>query len=255
MQEVELEYGKQMRQGLANEFCFVEPDAVKRKMKWMFGGGVALALLSMSPLPVILSVTVIWGMPYAFLRIIQKRRRKLFEKQLGQALPQISSILHAGHSFERALEALVRSHPNPLAQELQMVLKEVRLGSGLDEALESLLVRFPSKDLEVVTRAVGISRRVGSNLAESFDRVAEMIRGRNALRDKLQALTAQGKVQAWVAISMPIGMSFVLRFVSPDYLDPLFYHWIGQLTIGVSILMMLIGGIWIHKISKMELVR
>jgi len=125
----------------------------------------------------------------------------------------------------------------------------------MDRALENLLNRFPGRDQEIVVRAVGISRRVGSNLAEAFDRVADMVRSRAVLRNRLRALTAQGRMQAWIAIALPLFLTFALRYISPFYLDPLFHSRKGNLTLILTGLWMLIGAIWVQKISRVELLR
>jgi tight adherence protein B len=126
------------------------------------------------------------------------------------------------------------------------------MGVPIEASLKGLSDRFPGRDLEVVVQAVTISRKVGSNLAEAFDRVSEMVRTRAALRDKLSALTTQGRMQGWIAISMPFVMTLALSILAPGYLTPLFSTPVGQAVTGVAILMMALGGAWILKISRTE---
>ncbi|HLG18335.1 MAG TPA: type II secretion system F family protein [Bdellovibrionota bacterium] len=252
---MESEWLKMVRQGLANEFLFIEPHTFRQRTRWIAFAGLLATLLFRSLLPLAVCLASAWLLPYLFLRLLQRRRRALFHKQFSVVLPQLSSILRAGHTFERAVEALTRTQPPPLNQELELVLKELRLGVSMESALESLLERFPSRDLEIVVRAVGISRRVGSNLAEAFDRVAEMIRARSALRDRLSALTAQGKVQTWVAIAMPIVMTGALQMIAPGYLKPLLTTTTGHLLLALCAIAMTLGGFWIHRICRAELLR
>ena len=252
---MESEWLGMVQQGLSQEFYFVDPRSLKNKTRLIALGGLVVSLVMTSIFPFLLALLLGWGLPYLLIKMIQKRRQSLFSKQFASVLPQLSSILRAGHTFERAIESIARTQPPPLSQELGLVLKEIRLGTSMDRALENLLNRFPGRDQEIVVRAVGISRRVGSNLAEAFDRVADMVRSRAVLRNRLRALTAQGRMQAWIAIALPLFLTFALRYISPFYLDPLFHSRKGNLTLILTGLWMLIGAIWVQKISRVELLR
>lgn len=238
--------------GLSKEFWFIEPSRLKRKIRWALAIGALLSVVLFSPIPLFLLLGFVWFLPHGFLRLVQRRRQKKLERQLTTVLPAISASLRAGHTFERAIETLVRTTPPPISQEFELALKEIRLGATLDRALENLARRCPFRDLEIVVRAVQISARAGSNLAEAFDRVAETVRARASLRDRVAGLTAQGRLQAWVAIAMPIALTLILNLIAPEYLAPLFQTGVGRLLLGIAAVAMAAGGIWIHRISRRE---
>ena len=242
-----------IRYGLSQEFFFIKPSALRWFVRLASISGLALALVLGSPFPALVGLSLAWYLPSLILRAIQHQRRKLFHKQFGAILPQISSILHAGHTFERAIESLRKIQPAPLRQELELLLKELQLGTPMEIALENLCQRFPGRDLEILARAISISRRVGSNLAEAFDRVSEVIRSRTALQNRLASLTAQGRMQAGVAIAMPFAMVAIMTFITPGYLNPFFYTLTGRFLMGVSLVFLTIGGIWVYKISNSRL--
>ncbi len=245
----------QLSDRMSEAFWFMEPAKLRRTVRLLVAISALASLLTFSWVPVVLGISALLAAPAVVLRFVQRRRRSLFEKQFSMALPQLSSILHAGQSFERAVETLVRTSPDPLAQEFQLVLKELQLGHPMDAALEGLLSRFPGRDLEIVVRAVQMSRRVGSNLAEVFDRVAEMLRQRAGVRDRLAALTAQGRMQAWIATALPVLLLVPLQFLAPGYITPLFTTALGRLILAGCAVSLTIGGIWAHKISRMEVLR
>jgi tight adherence protein B len=62
-------------------------------------------------------------------------------------------------------------------------------------------------------------------------------------------------MQAWVAMALPGVMLGGLTYLAPDYLDPLFHTSMGNALLGVSAVGLAIGGVWIHKICRMELMR
>jgi tight adherence protein B len=252
LRKLQEEYLAFVRQGLAREFVFVEPGWLKKRLAWALILGAGVSVVTWSPLPCAAAAILGGITPYALLGYVKTRRKKLFEKQLAEALPQLSSILKAGHTFERALESLSRTSPNPLGQELQLVLKELQMGVSLSTSLDHLLSRFSFRDLEIVVRAVQMSRRVGTNLKEVFDRVGEMMRERAKARERLSALTAQGRMQAWIAIAMPVLLVVPLEWVSPGYLDPLWKTGTGRLVVLICALFLVVGGVWVHKISRAE---
>jgi tight adherence protein B len=252
---VEAEWLSLFNRGLSHEFFFFDVGEMKRWIRILIAICFVLSLITFSPLPIVIGLVAIWGIPYFSLRSVQLWRRNRFQKQFANVLPLVASTLRAGHSFERALESLSRTQPNPMAQELELVLKEVRLGATLDEALQSLLQRFPIRDLEILITAISISRRVGSNLAEVFSKVSDMVQTRQNLKNRLSSLTAQGRVQGWIAIIMPIALLLIVRLMAPDYLDPLFHTSKGHIVLLICAAKLTLGGIWIHKIAHMELIR
>jgi tight adherence protein B len=241
-----------VERGLWKEFLFIQPERLKRNTRRALLTGFLLSLACSSPFPVLLAAAFIWFAPAASICFLTNRRRKQLQGQLSRALPTISATLRAGHTFERAVETLTRTESPPISQEFELVLKEIRFGTTLEQALENLVRRCPLRDLEVMVRAVQISARAGSNLAEAFDRVAEMVRARTLLKDRVSALTAQGRLQAWVSIGLPAALLPVLQLVDPGYLAPLFETGAGRLLLGVAGAALLVGGVWIHRISRME---
>ncbi|MFH1017124.1 MAG: type II secretion system F family protein [Pseudomonadota bacterium] len=255
MKRLETERLTSVRRWLWKEFVFVELRHLRTAARGAMGLSAALSLLWVSPWPLLVGVGAIWILPELGARQFARARRKRFDRQLGTALPKIVSVLQAGHTFERALESLSLTEPNPLAQELGLVLKERRLGVALETSLQHLLERFPGRDLEMVVRAVSVSQKSGSSLSDAFNSVADLILKRRALMDRLSSVTAQGRAQAWIAITMPILLLAALRFVDPSYIEPLFSTGSGRAVLILCSLLLSAGGFWIHKIAHMELIR
>ncbi|MFH1262849.1 MAG: type II secretion system F family protein [Pseudomonadota bacterium] len=238
--------------GLAKEFFFIEPTRMKKLLRTGLFVAISGSLLLRSAIPLVLLLPAIWFGPERLIRWVQSSRQRKLERQLQTVLPTLSATLRAGHTFERALEALSETASPPISQEFELVLKEVRLGVPLEAALDHFAERYPFRDLEIMVRAVQISTRAGSNLAEAFDRVAQTVLARAALRDRVATLTAQGRLQAWVAIAMPVALTAILQLMAPEYLAPLFESGGGRLLLLVAAVALTIGGIWIHKISRAE---
>ena len=76
--------------------------------------------------------------------------------------------------------------------------------------------RIGSKNFEFVITAVTIQRQVGGSLAELFDMVAETVRQRQQFARKIKALTAMGRMSAYVLVGLPFFMALVITLMNPS---------------------------------------
>ena len=177
------------------------------------------------------------------------RRQKKFGDQLDNTLQLFAGSLRAGHSMLRAVDAVAKESEAPTSEELARVVAETRLGKGLDEALLSTAERMKSEDTSWVAQAVGIQREVGGDLAEILDRVARTIRERNQIKRQVSALSAEGKMQAYILMTLPPVIVLVLSVINREYILPLFTTGIiGYGLVGMALAMFAIGGFWMKKI-------
>lgn len=190
--------------------------------------------------------------PYMALKSRQQRRSKMLSQQLPDALDMLSGSLRSGFSVLRAMQ-VVRSqmHP-PIAEEFGRVVDEVQYGIPLESALDNLVTRTGSYDLELIVSAVQTQLSVGGNLAEIFDGIGEMIRERVRLLGELQAATAEGRLSAGILLAMPFVMAFLVNIMSPGYLAPLFKSQLGLILVGVALLLMGVGAIIMRKLIDID---
>lgn len=170
--------------------------------------------------PIIGGVVGVGGLffPRFYVSYKQGQRLREFERQLPDTLSLWVNALRSGYSVLQAMEAIAKEAPEPTAVEFQRVVQEVQLGISMDDALEHLLVRMPSDDLDLVNTAVNIQREVGGNLAEILDSIAYTIRDRIRLKGEIRVLTSQGRATGWLISLLPIGLTIFLYTASPDYM-------------------------------------
>ncbi len=170
--------------------------------------------------PIIGGVVGVGGLffPRFYVSYKQGQRLREFERQLPDTLSLWVNALRSGYSVLQAMEAIAKEAPEPTAIEFQRVVQEVQLGISMDDALEHLLVRMPSDDLDLVNTAVNIQREVGGNLAEILDSIAYTIRDRIRLKGEIRVLTSQGRATGWLISLLPIGLTMFLYMASPDYM-------------------------------------
>jgi tight adherence protein B len=179
-------------------------------------------------------------------------RLSAFNKQLPDTITLLSNSLRAGSSFLQSIELVSREGGPPMSEEMGRVVREVNLGLGMEEALQNLVRRIKSDDLDLMVTAIGIQQQVGGNLAEILDTIAFTIRERVRIKGEINTLTAQGRVSGYLVAFLPIGLGAVLNMINPAFMQPLFTQTIGRILIGVGVVMMTIGFLAIRKITDIK---
>jgi len=192
----------------------------------------------------------VFAVPFGSLKLLQrkvKRRRTDFIAQLPDTLQMLGSMLRAGYGLVQALDAVASESEEPTRNLLGQVMLEVRTGRDLIESLRTVAAKVDSLDFDWVVVGIEISRDVGSDLASTLDTVAETVRERENLRGQISALTAEGRLSAYVMLVLPpiVGvMSFVMN---KDFAGVLF-EGIGIVLLAATGFLMFIGFIWMQSI-------
>lgn len=180
------------------------------------------------------------------------REKRRFENQLPDTLTLLSTSLRAGYSLLQAVEAVAAEAPDPTAREFGRAIAEARLGRSVTEALDGITERTQSKDFEWAVMAIEIQREVGGNLAEVLQTVADTMLQRNRLRGEIRALTAEGRISAFVLGALPFVMGLFLWSTNRDYIQPLFEETFGLIALGVGGVLMAAGIVWLRKIINID---
>jgi tight adherence protein B len=190
--------------------------------------------------------------PSIALKIALDRRADKLREQLPDVLTIMASSLRAGHSFLQALDTVAKEIAQPARDEFARVVAEIRLGRAAEDALEALSERVGSPDFKWAVLAVNIQREVGGNLAEILDTVSDTLRERATMRRQIKVLTAEGRLSAWVLTLLPIGIGLYMFSVNPDYIGLLFTDRLGWIFLGVAVILMGLGILWMRKIVNID---
>ncbi|HEY4751864.1 MAG TPA: type II secretion system F family protein, partial [Candidatus Limnocylindrales bacterium] len=174
--------------------------------------------------PIVLLVGGLIGfmLPRFYLGRRKAGRIGAFNKQLPDTITLIANALRAGSSFLQAIELVVREARPPISTEFGRVIREVNLGLAFDTALENMVRRVRSDDLELMATAIAIQHQVGGNLAEILDSIAFTIRERVRIQGEIRTLTAQQRLSGYVVGFLPIGLAGFLFIAAPQFMSPMF---------------------------------
>lgn len=234
-------------------FLFIDP----RKLFAVNLASMALVPLLVSILtgsallavPVLLMMAFFPRLLYAWMR---NRRMRRFEEQLPDALMMLAGGMRAGIGLNAAMAQLVTETPAPLGQEFTLLLREQRLGLQLEQSLANLARRVPTQTTTLVVSAMRIATETGGGLAETLERTAHTVRSRLQMEGKIGALTAQGKLQAWVVGALPLLLMLVLNKMEPEAMSYLWHDRIGWATLAVIAVLEGLGIYVIRRIVAID---
>jgi len=223
------------------------------------GGGFVAYLLQTHIASFIIGGLVGFFAPRFYVKRQQAVRVRKFDDQLGDMLNLMTNGLRAGYSTNQAMEAVSRELPAPICDEFRRVVQEMQIGIPMERALENLLRRIPSEDLDFVVTAINVQREVGGNLSEILDTISFTIRERVRIKGEIRVMTANVRTSGAILSLIPVGLALALWFLSPEYIGEFFAEngfipqpLCGFIAVGVVVGLILAGYFVMMKIADIE---
>ena len=235
---------------------FIETDQKKVTRALLAGsfGLGALAFLAVWPhygLGVVLGSALTfagWTAPLVIMRGMWERRCTQLTNQMVDGMTIMANGMKAGQSLTQSMERVVENIPGPIAQEFGLCLYKVRLGSSVEDALNEMGERVPRQDVQMFVTAVNILKETGGNLVETFQTITNTVRERQKVEKKIEALTAQGTMQAVIITLVPLLLLVVFLILDPNYVMPLFTKPLGWVCLAMMLTLQTVGLIVMRKI-------
>jgi tight adherence protein B len=245
--------GSRTESDLAQMFVFIGA----RQLLWMTLIMLVLATLiarllrlPWAYLPAVLLLAAL--APRVLVRVLRAKRRRRISLQLPDALALWAGLLRAGLGVMPALSQVAQRQPGPLGEEWRLLLNQLRLGLGIDTAFAGLRDRVGQADLAMLSTLLRTHRELGGNLAESLQRLADLLRQRLAMEARIASLTAQGRLQGIVVGVLPLLLLAVLYFMEPAAMRMLHSTWQGWVALGLIALLEACGFLLIRRIVRID---
>jgi len=179
--------------------------------------------------------------PRFYLKYRQRRRLRQFGEQLPDTITLLANSLRAGSSFLQGIELVTREARPPISEEFERVVREMQLGMALQPALNNLVRRVASEDLELMVTAIQIQATVGGNLATVLDSIAFTIRERIRIVGEINTLTAMQRYSGYVITLLPVGLAGILFLISPGYISVMLENPPEMLGLPLGVVFFIIG--------------
>jgi Flp pilus assembly protein TadB len=228
--------------------------------EWVLAGAGASLVVAIAatvlfgnvPIALVLGALAGWlGMKVA-LNFLIARRRARFADQLPDMLQFVAGSLRSGFSLGQAMDAAVREDTQPVAGEFSRALAESRIGVDLEDALDQVADRMESADLRWTVIAIRIQRETGGNLAEVLGNTVDTMRERAMLKRHVRALSAEGRLSAYILVSLPIFTGGWIFLTRRSYLRPMYTSTVGLIMLAIAAMLVGGGALWMKKLVKVE---
>lgn len=250
-------YGQRFNQTVETQleraYLFIDPRRLLTlNMVLVLAAAIVAYLISGSPLLGACAAMLAGCVPRLALRWIKFSRRERFRAQLPDLMLLTAGGLRAGGSLWQALAQTSAEMAPPARQEVDMMLREQRLGVAMEEALSNLERRMDVEEMRLLGAALRIAYETGGNLAETLEALSESTRRKQALEAKVRALTSQGRLQGWVMGLLPLLLGVVLFQLEPIAMRALFTTWYGWLVCGVILVLQSLGFFFVRRIVTVD---
>jgi tight adherence protein B len=232
--------------GFAWKYYYRYTGHLERRLRQMFiftpgriivFGQAAVAFLLVT-LHILYEVPFLWFFlivvaigPVAYIEYLRRKRVDDVDKQLDNFILTVANALKTTPSIGAAFQSVAGVIMNPLKQEVELALKEMKVGSSLDQALLQMAARVGSRQLDSTLSAILIGRQVGGNLPKVLETTASNLREMQRLDGVIRTKTADGKMQLWVIGAMPFAMLVGMNAMWPGYFEPLKHSFTGYMII------------------------
>lgn len=224
--------------------------SLERKLRNMFvttrgshiAGGQLVALLVVAGIALGLSspywflgLPLVAVAPAAYIERMRRERLARIENKVDSFILTLANALKSTPSIGNALayaETLVAA---PMDEEIGLALKEIRVGTTIDQALLNMSARIRSPQLDATLAGILIGRQVGGDLPRILETTAETLREIARLQGVVRSKTAEGKAQLAVLAVFPAFLLIVFDLASPGYFAPLTQTFVGWIVIVIAI--------------------
>ena len=181
-------------------------------------GGIAWFIGGKQPLSFLIGAVIGFWLPGFYMNQQKAKRLNKFNDQLSDMINLMVNGIRAGYSTMQAMEAISKELPPPISDEFRRVVQEMQIGIPMEAALDNLLRRIPSDDLDFMVTAINVQREVGGNLSEILDTISFTIRERVKIKGEIRVLTATVRASGTLLALIPIVLTVILWFLNPKYL-------------------------------------
>jgi tight adherence protein B len=208
-------------------------------------GVVILVILVLVQVPIYLAPVFAVAAGYLLPRMYVSRKRKKYQDKFLDELPNaVEAIVRGvktGLPLNDSIRVVAKDAKEPVRSEFGRVLDQQAFGMTMTEAVGVLLDRVPLPEVNFFVVVITVQQQAGGNLSEALGNLAKVLRNRKKMKQKIKAMSAEAKASAGIIGSLPFVVGTLVSLVSPAYLAPLFFTPIGQIWLGVGIIMLSAG--------------
>lgn len=188
-----------------------------------------------------------------FLFLLAKNQR---QQQILQQIPEIMDFMaravRAGESIEQVFQIVADTHRDPLAVEFRRCSRQLAMGLSMDATMRGFVRRVPLTEVRIFSAVLTVQRKTGGNLSQTMERLARVFRERLTYRRQYRAATASGRMSTAIISAAGLVVIGYLTIWRPEYLQQFVSSTVGQILLGIAILLYVAGLVWVARLMRLE---
>jgi tight adherence protein B len=197
--------------------------------------GVLIGLVSASAILGAVVAIVVVAVPLAMRGRTRRREMALLRGQMADGLTSIASSMSAGSSFLRSLYELSAEARPPLATYLDQVMNEIEVGVSPSDAFTAMAARSELEPAAWLAHLLRVQESTGAPLVGLLERLADHVKQGDGIQREVRALTAEGRMSAYVIAALPAALVVLLELTDPGYLDLFTQGWGIVVAVGMAV--------------------
>jgi tight adherence protein B len=222
----------------------------------LVASAVSFLLLSRLLAPWLALVVAVGASVLAARAFIERRRgnrRDLFVAQLPEIARMLSNGTAAGLSMPQAVRMASRELADPAGAELRRVVEETKVGRPVEDALEALRERLPSREVAVLMSTVAIQQRAGGDTVRALGELAATLESRKELRREIVTLLSGVVYTSYVVAAIGGGTILLINAISPGVTKEMTSSPIGIAGIVVAAALWTIAFVLIRRTTRVDI--
>lgn len=201
---------------------------------------------------IIAAVIGVWG-ANGFLNWQRQKRTEAFINQLPELTRVLANATQAGLALRTAISMAVDELDDPAREELRRVADQLTMGRSLDDALNDLVERLPSRELTVLVSTLILSNRAGGTIVSSLRNLTQTLEERKETRREVTTLLSQVKVTAVAVPVLGVGFLLLIDGMRSGALDDMTSALVGRLAVIVSAALYALGFFLINRLTRVRI--
>jgi tight adherence protein B len=198
---------------------------------------VAFFLIAAPIVSIWIQAAAIFPLMYLMVRVsilgmFYEKRRVMMLTQLVNFIEHVQRAVGVGASPDVAVSEAIREADSPLRENLLVISELLDLGYDFVEAIRLAADRVDLPEFDIFAASLGAQATTGGSIGEVLKEVIDIARARVDLQKKVSTMTGEGRFNALLLGSLPIGLMVHLRTSQPEYFDAL---WRGEGILGPAI--------------------
>ncbi|MFJ6390557.1 type II secretion system F family protein [Streptomyces sp. NPDC091972] len=192
---------------------------------------------------------------WAAVQFLNWQRQKRIEKFINQ-LPELARILanatHAGLALRTAIGMAAEELEAPAGEELANVANQLAVGVAMEDALDEMAKRLPSRELVVLVTTLVLSNRAGGQVVSALRNLTETLEERKETRREVRTQLSQVNMTSYAVPVLGIGSLFLMNGVKDGALERMTGSPLGQGAVIIAFALYAVGFILIRRMSRID---